>query len=378
MSIFGKSMQSTKNVTVFGQGSEKQLDKDILLARAKREQHVQQFLEKATDTTKDDFRKAFTSLVEAINFHLSISERLHLFIDNSVLQDILHKDDEQQDKSAIRYHALLAFLHLAEDYYCLDLFACISPAILYEASHRGRLKLQDVIHDATRQMASVGLRTHFAGFGEQSELPALFKMIRRDEVRILAALNIIKETNWKRDFKSKHGLGVTIPFGIAESECPEVKLEYFSPRVVKFLLMHNIEKKMYHHNPEAPKARRLMVNPQEKEFAVIAPRKSEVEGLGDIELLTYCNLRAQTATDAPNITFGVTFDDGLRNALHLQTGKQKTVTIIGGVDDPEDSALRVVYQMSLEAKRTDKANRRMQERLNELRAFVVKVLDKHL
>lgn len=379
MGIFSRiRRQSTKDVTVFAQGSETPLEKEILLARAKREHQIQRFLENASDKSKAKFQEAFISLVVAIDFHMSISERLHLFIDNSVLQDIAHKDDMQQEISAIHYHALLAFLQLAEDYYCLDLFAYISPTILYEASHRGKMKPQDAIQNVTRLMTSIGLLTQFAGFRQPSDLPKLFKMIGRDETEILKALNTIKNTNWKRDFNSESGLGIAIPFGVAESECPEVKLEYFSPRVLKFLLMHNIEKRMYHHNPDAPKARRLMTNPQEKEFTVIAPRKNEVEGLGDIELLTYCNLRAQTATDAPDITFAVTFDANLRNALKRQTGKLKTVTIVGGVDDPEESALRLTYRMFNEERRTKKANRRGQEHREELNEYVEKVLAKYL
>lgn len=135
---------STKDAVVCAMKSESPLEKIIYLARAKREQRVDAFLTTASSEAKQEFLQDFRGIDRAISFHMSVSERLLLFIDNNVIQDISSSDDMQQPRRITRFHALLAFLALAEDYYCLDIFACISPAVLYEASHRGKMSPQEV------------------------------------------------------------------------------------------------------------------------------------------------------------------------------------------------------------------------------------------
>lgn len=229
-------------------------------------------------------------------------------------------------------------------------------------------------------MAKIGLATHFVGFRSSGELRDHFKQIRRDEVKIFKALNYIKEAQWKRDFSPEGSFGIRIPFAVAEEECPDVRLTYFNPGTVKFLLMHIIEKWMYQQNKDQPKARNMMADPQRKEFSIVFPRKEGkecVEGLGDIELLTHCDLIDQTWRNSPDITFGLTFDRSLQAALLRRTGENHTVTMIGGIDDPSESALRVAYMMRQTQRRTEKANRRAEEYLKAIELFITQVLDKH-
>lgn len=371
---------STKDSTVFAlQRNESPLEKAILVARAKREQVVHAFLASASSEDKEEFALGFHLLDQVTAFHLSVSERLLLFIDNNVLQDIIAvREGKQREGASARFHALLAFLALMEDYYVVDVFACVSPAVMYEASHRGKVDSTKAIEQVRLLLAQVGLRMHFVGFSDPKELRQQFVRIRRDEKEIRKGLDAIKAVKWKRDFSSKGVFGGTdIPFAVAEDECPEVRLAYFHPGVVKMLLMNIIEKRMYEQNKDQPKARKMMADPQRAEFSVLFPRKDGVEGLGDIELLMYCDLIHQTQRNAIEITAGITFDRTLLASLMRRTGEHHTITIEGGVDDVEDSGLRFAYMMKRSERRRKKAERRAAEYEEGYRRFVQTVLKEH-
>lgn len=351
---------SSREIGVFGSRTESQFEKAVLLARAKRRGRIETFLESALEEAKIDFLDALSELNKMLVHHATVSERLLVFIDNNVLQDVLQRERSDQPLRRARFHALLAFLMLAEDYYSLDVFACVSPAVLYEAAHRGARPHLEAFSETVDALAEIGLATHPIGLADPDDLPRLFESIRVDEGKIRLALDEIKNKSWKRNFSSGV-FGTRIPFSVAEDECPEVQLDYFHPWYVKFLMMHIIEKRMYNENSDQPKARKLMRNPQEKAFTFLKPKNEGVEGLGDIELMTYCDLSAQTIRRSPHITMGVTFDEGLRKALWGRATVQSQTSVVVGLDGASDGAMRITYSMKDSARRNAKADRRAKE-----------------
>jgi hypothetical protein len=351
---------SSREIGVFGSRTESEFEKAVLLARAKRRGRVETFLESAPDEAKSEFLDALSALNKMLIDHATVSERLLVFIDNNVLQDILQRERSDQPLRRTRFHALLAFLMLAEDYYLLDVFACVSPAVFYEAAHRGTRPHLDAFSETVDALAEIGLATHTVGISDPDDLPGLFELIRVDEGEIRLALDEIKNKSWKRNFSSGM-FGTRIPFGVAEDECPEVRLGYFDTWYVKFLLMHIIEKRMYNENSGQPKARKLMRNPQEKVFSFLKPKNEGVEGLGDIELMTYCDLSAQTIRRSPHITMGVTFDEGLRDALGRRATVQSRTSVVVGRDGVSDGTMRISYSLKDSARRNAKADRRLEE-----------------
>lgn len=361
MGIFDKVKNpSSQEVIVFGSRSESQFEKEVLAARARRQKRVEKFLGSAPEEVTIDFLEALSELNRMLVHHATVSERLLIFIDNNVLQDILKREREDQPLRGVRFHALLAFLILAEDHYLLDIFACVSPAVLYEAAYRGTRPSLEAFREVVDALAEIGLATHLAGFSHPNDLRGLFKRISRDEIEIRRALDEIRTKSWKRDF-SGGSFGTRIPFSVAEDECPNVRLGHFDPWYVKFLMMHIIEKRMYSENSDQLHARKLMQNPQERAFAILKHKGEGVEGLGDIELMTYCDLGAQTLRRSAHITMGVTFDNSLCEALWKRAQVKSRVTIMGGLDDMADGALRVSYSMRDSQRRTAKSNRRAKE-----------------
>ncbi|MEM5433470.1 conserved hypothetical protein [Cupriavidus taiwanensis] len=362
MKFFGHQKRySTNDAVVFASGTESTFEKKVMAARAGRDQCVEAFLKAASDEEKRNFITAFFDLVELLTYYATVSERLFIFIDNNVLQDILKRDGEREARRRTRYHALLAVLAVAEDHFILDIFACVTPAVLYEAAYRGSRRIPELQAEVVDAIAQLGLMTHFVGVNSTEELGGLFKAIRCDELAIRAALDKIKSQSWARNFAGTLPGGTLIPLGVAERECPQVSLSYFDPWYVKFLLMHDIEKRMFAENSNQKKARRFMTNPQEKAFSVLKTKDDGVEGLGDIELMTYCDLGSQTLGRAPHITFGLTFDDGLRKALQRRATVRSQVSVRGGVDNAREGASRISYFFADSARRTNKAERRRKE-----------------
>ena len=360
----------TMKTVVFGTSRESPDEKRVLTARAKRRERVERYLETANDEDKKQFIKSLFNLDAMLSHYATESERLLVFIDNNVIQDILKRDQAEEPIRGARFHAFLALLILAEDHYLIDIFACISPAVMYEASGRGTRHIDEACDEVFDAITETGLVMHTIGFSHPNELKIIFKKIQKDEKKIRAALDEIKIKSWKRNFSLKNGLGTRIPFSLAEEECPNLSLDYFPHKHVKFLLMHMIEKRMFSENSDQTQARKLMKDPQDKSFSILKPKGDGVEGLGDIELLAHCNLREQTLMRTPHITMGLTFDDSLRDALTENASVQSIITVLGGVDDPSESTARFAYEMMNYQRRTVKANKRMSEYRTAFKEFV--------
>lgn len=279
-----------------------------------------------------------------------------------------------------RFHSFLALLALTQDFYLFDLFACVSPAILFEAGgKRDNLSvgaLKNLLLDVEEAMAEVGLAIHFVGFDHPKDLQSVFKKIAYDEVQIRKAIDEVVAATWKRDFSNdQHGF-VRIPFSLAVDETPDMQLKYFRPWFVPFIFAYMIEKRMYRENKEQPKARRMMSTVSPTTFSILKSKGDGVEGLGDIELLTYCDLVTQTGNNSSQIVMGLTYDERLYDTLMQRSGIIATGPMFegGGDDDPDDFSRALVWSMRHEARRTRKANQRIKEYTEQLVAFHHEVL----
>lgn len=369
--------RSTKNEHVFSSRNESSLEKRTLTARATRRPRVDSFLASASDGDKAVFLRTLFNLNRTVRCYATTSERLFVFFDNDVLQDILKREKLDKPRRKARFYALLAFLILVQDYYLLDIFACVSPAVFYEAGNRGARPIKEIYSEVAELLAAVGLSMHAIGFNHQNDLRIRFKKIKKDEQEILRALNEIKATTWSRNFSHSDSRRTRIPFSVAEEECPALKLSYFHPWYVKLLLMHIIEKRMFAANGDQPAARKLMQDPKDGAFDILGTKGGGVQGLGDIELLTYCDLIAQTRRDSPSITMGITFDRGLNKALRRRARILNQFSMTCGVDDPADSTARFIYSINHNHRRTQKANARLDEYNAAFKVFFKEVISHH-
>ncbi|QJP98693.1 hypothetical protein C798_00140 [Herbaspirillum rubrisubalbicans Os34] len=359
-------------------GNQTPLEKKIKICRAKRTVQIKTFLASINEQEKRTFLTDMFKLEAMLTHYATVSERLLIFVDNNIIQDILQRDIHSDRKR--RFYSFLAALSLAQDYYLIDVFACISPAVLFEVggkrSNHSLAEAEKIMASVIDAMAEVGLATHLVGFNSTRDLLNLFKKISYDESQIRIAMDKVVARRWERDFSAacQYG-GIRIPLSLAEEECPEIRLTYFSPWVVKWIFMHMIEKRMYRENKNQPKARALMHLGNETTFSIIKSKDMGVEGLGDIELLTYCDLTNQTIHNSPEITVGLTYDGRLYETL---MARSNVVTVgsthEGGVDNPEDSTLAFMWDIKQSEKRTKKINQRMRGYASELKVFGDEVL----
>ncbi|MDO8036830.1 hypothetical protein O3297_25710 [Janthinobacterium sp. SUN128] len=378
--ILRRAGRSTKSAKVFGLRTQTPIGNRILYNRAKRSKYIDEFLTSASDEEKIDFFKDYDKIISLLHCYASVSERLLVFIDNNILEDIAKRETDR--KRMQRFSSLLAALMLAQEYYMLEIFACLSPAILFEAAgKKSNLSNQEVsalLMKITLAVAEIGLVVHRVGFTTPNSLRRLFKLIHEDEKKLRKALDEVAAKKWRRDFKSESGFGIRIPFSLAEDECPTLRLRYFDPWMVKFLLMHMIEKGMYRENKEQPRARSMMLYGASTAFSILKSRVAGVEGLGDIELMTYCDLTTQTMANSPEITMALTFDRRLHDSLILRSGAGSMgASVQGGSDDVEDFSRAFAWSMRNNARRNRKSEEQMRMFARAFDEFCDEILAKH-
>lgn len=362
--MFFKNYRSTKDINVFGMHQESPLSKEILNAKANREELVKAFLLNADEVDKNTFFLSIFYLETQLLKFIQISERLYLYLDNNILQDILQKNSNKE--RAARYYAFLALLCLAEDYLLIDIFAFIAPSVLYEYCGRKKININIILQEVTYSLAQIGLNVYFPFNADR--ISHLFKLIRKDEKEISKALNIIKNNSWKRNFKI-NGSTNRIPLSLAEEECPELKLHYFKPGVVKYLLIFRIENMMYKENKNDKDARKMMSSPTKDFFSVLNHKGNKVNGLGDIELLSSCDLLQQTSSNSPTIAMGITFDVKLQEALDNRSRTMSSTSFISGIDKPEHFTNRIMYIYKINTRVDNKLKKRHRNHIAAIKLF---------
>jgi hypothetical protein len=377
--ILDRFGRSTKHAVICGMRKQTQIGNQIWFNRAKRRTYIDDFLSSANEKDKLAFLTDFDKIVSMLFSYATVSERLLVFIDNNVLQDIAKRESEPKRRQ--RFCSLVAALSFAQDYCLMDVFACISPVILFEGcGKKADISARDVdalVAKITMDIAQLGLVTHFSGFDTSSQLRGLFRHIQADEKQIGKALKEIVTTAWNREFSSASG-GTRIPLSLADEECPDIRLRYFNPWVVKFLLVHMIEKRMYLENKNHAKARRLMVYGSQTTFSVLKKRTQDVEGLGDIELMTHCNLTTQTMNHSPQITMALTFDGRLFDALkeRARVG-QIGPSVEGGSTHVADFSRAFAWSIWHSQKKNQSENQKVQRFLEQKIEFEDEVLKPH-
>lgn len=368
--LFSKAA-STRNISVFSMREEDALSKKILSSKSKREKLVRDFLNIADDKEKLIFLENLLYLHDQLIYHLDITERLYIYLDNNVLQDIFQQESNKERRA--RYFAVMALLCYAEDYLLVDIFAFIAPSVVYECSGRGTRDVEVTIREMVGGLAGAGLRTYFPFRTDKRNLLKIFKRIEKDQKEIAKALNIIKRKSWKRDFRalSEYPGGIAIPLSVAEHECPEIKLCYFDPWVVKHMLILRIENMMYQSSKDDNSARRMMNSPDNVYFNIVNNKgdKNKINGLGDIELLSSCDLMSQTSNYSPTIAIAITFDKNLRIALSARSRTVSSTSFVSGVDEPEDATNRVAYIYKIAQRKERKNNRRARSNIAALKLF---------
>jgi len=83
-----------------------------------------------------------------------------------------------------------------------------------------------------------------------------------------------------------------------------------------------------------------------------------LKGLGDIELLSTCDLLSQTNSNSPTIAMGITFDRDLQTALASRSRIVSSTSFDSDADEPEEAIARFMYIHKILSRKDGKLRRR--------------------
>ena len=360
--------RSTRHIDVSGIKAPDAKITTVWYNKSKRQEVLGKFLAGSDETSKEIFLRYLFIHSKMLFNYSSASERLLLWFDNSAIQSVIHRD-----KSAERspqFNSLLALLILSEDYLLVDIFCCISPTILFEANHRRTIEnatdAKRVITVIDRAMEQIGLETQYVGFFNLKQLIEASSNLKQDEQAIFNAIKSIRNFNWRLD--SLPGavydrVGNTpLPLSLAEHFTPNIRLTYFDPWYVKYIMMHMIVKELYDANegvlPFRDYCKQIMNNNM---HLVLNLRSGRLNGLGDIELYSSCELGSQTAVRSPYICMAISFDENLNRSLWSRMQTRGPSFGHKGGEPPEVFTSAWLYAMEHSQRVLEKANRRQKE-----------------
>ena len=311
----GDDEHKLSRVGVFGLSPNDPAIAEMFFNKSQRIRTVKEFVSQCDDASKVSFKEGVFHTCGMFMHYATVSERLIVLFDNSILQDIIQHSNRLTWRP--RYNAILASLAFIEDYCLLDIFSGVTPAIFFEANGGKPVEAEGDFRRVSKliqdSLASVGLDGSFIGFNTLEQLANATQRIKHDEAEILRLLSEIRSKNWNIGIRVKRGENpLPLPLAVAESGVPDADLAYFNPWHVKWLLMHDIVKRLYAANEQSLAFRDLCKQELDRGLSsILRTRKGRLQGLGDVELFSFCELASQTGNNSPYITMALTFDNAL-------------------------------------------------------------------
>jgi hypothetical protein len=275
---------------------------------------------------------------------------IYLVLDNSVIQSFKHK--KSQPKREIQALAYTAFCRFVKGWSNRKVQLAVTPGAVFE--HMGRravlsvedaysalLELKEILH--TTKLPISGL-----GFKNADDLYTRLNNVKTDEEFLTKFVRELDDSDWKVDLQSPDG--VIIPISIAQEAIPDkLPLKYFDPWFVKFVLSGRIEQhiiKQSQHNPQAmPISSGELTNALSR-LNTFKKNSSILKGLGDIDILQYCDLSSQFQQNSDYILLGQTFDRGLSEVLRRRTSFVVGSGVTFGTPDQDEQIEKMISLMT--------------------------------
>ncbi|UCV27579.1 hypothetical protein [Ferribacterium limneticum] len=297
---------------------------------------------------------------------------IRLVLDNSLIQAYKHKKtDRSRGIDALAYTAFCRFVSGWSD---RSVCLVLSPMAIYE--HLGRrlpasLKaLECAVEEVFGLLSDTRLPVRLLGFDDGESLLATLTDIAADEAYLTDFVKNLDKANWQADLKAP--IGVKIPLSIAMSSLPEsMPLCYFSKLYVNEVLASRIEQHIVRQSNHDPAARPICSGELSKSLAALNTFKKNglFKGLGDIDILSICDVSRQFQQSAGDVWIGQTLDKGLAEVLV----RRHIYSVSRGVDMGHPEKEKQISAM-LELMRSNPFSE--QDRLAErLRPMILNFLD---
>ncbi len=260
-----------------------------------------------------------------------LGEPYYLVLDNDVLNAL-----QKPNKYPVRYIALILLFrklkNLNEDFRIT-----VNPVIFFEFNGEKSFQSDEAFkagwHTFRRAVYQTGLPIYSYNLDTFKGAKAQFKSIKHDIKIIKNALEQIKATDWKVNLRS--GNLVTFPHVISEERCPRVKTKYFSIHHTRLFLKSVIESRIVHHKENDKFARKNFCSKDVvNKSHLLKNKKGQLKGIGDLSLISLCDIGSQFHNQSDSTTIALTFDKTLEKALsqHSQIGIMSQ-PLVGGQED---------------------------------------------
>lgn len=241
-----------------------------------------------------------------------------IVFDNNILDSI--RKISLNDEHKINAACAIGFMDFLVNYSKIDVMVSLAPTILYEYAGKktfsGRKEFEACYRSLLILLGQFNVPVWVVGVTNYKNARRIIADIRSDEREILRAINIINNSKWDEDLQGEDG-SIRIPFAFAARKIPSMRLRYLKRYYVEYLLAHKIEGLIYKAAKKCPKVRKLINSKNAEVFSRLSTKKgASLKGLGDIELLSLCDLRAQFGNGEQIMRFALTFDEDLQYVLH--------------------------------------------------------------
>ncbi|WP_252179452.1 hypothetical protein [Endozoicomonas sp. 4G] len=286
----------------------------------------------------------FAYLMDQFMPSSGFTEPHYLFIDNSILQDIKNKSSSQI--SYLRYLSTLIFSDFLSRKSKLDIKLAITPAIFYEFSGRKSLeneyKYQEILEKVQDSVDILNIETYTIGFSSFSEINKLIDKVKIDEEIIISKIRDIKNTDWS--VRLRFDNGIKFPHAVANKYLSsDLQLKYFDDGYVRWVLSTLIEREIITNKHNDEYVRRNFRHDMIFLIAALNKiKKGIIQGLGDIELLQFCDITGQQYRENNRTCTGITFDENLRNTLAFRTGTFATHEPFKGGESQEERDKKIL------------------------------------
>jgi len=292
-----------------------------------------------------------------------LKQPYYIFIDNCILQDIKHRHS-----NGFRFYRFVAtklFFKYLKDRSGIDVKIAIPASILYEFSGKKSFDTDQEYKSCLEKLYSClaifNLDIHTIGFSDIYEANMSIDAIRFDEKKITKLIKNIKKKEWNVELRK--GNIIKFPMGIAYRALPsDIALRYFNEGYVRWILSSIIEAKIINNRNNDKKVRKDSRHDLIFSLSGLNKmKKGVIEGLGDIDLLSYCDINSQFQNDKSFTCFAITFDEKLFTSfLYRQTLVATHEPIVTG-GDSEDDWKRKFHELSYNCDRLKQTEKKEEE-----------------
>ncbi len=268
-----------------------------------------------------------------------LKQPYYIFIDNCILQDIKHRHS-----NGFRFYRFVAtklFLKYLEERSGIEVKIAIPASILYEFSGKKSFDTEQEYKSCLNKLNSCleifNIDIHTIGFSDIHEANKSIEAIRFDEKKITKLIKNIKKKEWNVELRN--GNITKFPMGIAyRALSSEITLRYFNEGYVRWILSSIIETRIINNRNNDKKVRKDSRHDLTFSLSGLNKvKKGVIEGLGDIDLLSYCDINSQFQNNKSFTCFAITFDEKLFTSfLYRQSLVATHEPIVTGIDTEDD------------------------------------------